>query len=79
MNRSIVEKARTFIRLRKEYWPEAVGTAAFLLNKNNRSPIKRFYNKTPYEAMDLAILDMKQWLKYPKNPEKSGILNHKNC
>lgn len=50
MNRSIVEKARTLLSdsgLRKEYWAEAVGTAAYLLN---RSPTKRLWNKTPYEA-----------------------------
>lgn len=50
MNRSIVEKARTLLsdaKLNKEYWAEAVATAAYLLN---RSPTKRLWNKTPYEA-----------------------------
>lgn len=63
MNRSIVEKARTLLidaGLGKEYWAEAVATAAYLLN---RSPTRRLWNMTPYEAFkgekpDLSHLRM---------------------
>ncbi|CAH2083649.1 unnamed protein product [Euphydryas editha] len=49
MNRTLVEKARCMLfhaNLQKKLWAEAVGTAAYILN---RSPNKALNGKTPFE------------------------------
>lgn len=49
MNRTLVERARCMIfdaELEKEYWAEAIATAAYVIN---RSPTQSLGKKTPYE------------------------------
>lgn len=49
MNRTLVERARCMLfyaNLEKNYWAEAVATAAYVIN---RSPTKSLQGKTPYE------------------------------
>jgi hypothetical protein len=49
MNRTLVEKARCLLndaRMKKEFWAEAVSTAAYLVN---RSPTRSIGGKTPEE------------------------------
>lgn len=61
INRTLIEKARTMLdnaHVPKEYWSEAVYTAAYLIN---RSPTSTLQNVTPAE------------LWYQRKPDVSNL------
>ncbi|GKB54741.1 retrovirus-related pol polyprotein from transposon TNT 1-94 [Tanacetum coccineum] len=71
-NRTLVEAARTMLIFSKSplfLWAEAINTACYT---QNRSIIRRRYNKTPYELMqdkkpDLSLFHVFGALCYPTN------------
>ncbi|GJU40449.1 retrovirus-related pol polyprotein from transposon TNT 1-94 [Tanacetum coccineum] len=82
-NRTLVEAARTILIFSKAslfLWAKAINTACYT---QNRSLIRLYYNKTPYEMMhdkkpDLSFLHLFGSLCYPTNDsEDLGKLNAK--
>ena len=92
MNRTLVEMARCLLfdaDLPKEFWAEAINTAAYLRNRSvvsglkGRTPYELFYGKKPdvshvrvFGSEVMVHIPKEKWLKFDKKSEKMFLVGY---